>query len=62
MADRTPAGQGDEIYSAVLDLLREVGYDALTLDAVAAGARVDRDTLRRRWEQAAAGGRGSASP
>ena len=28
-----------ELYEAVLDLLREVGYDALTMDAVAARTR-----------------------
>ncbi|MFD4635147.1 TetR/AcrR family transcriptional regulator [Streptomyces sp. NPDC058284] len=38
-----------ELYAAVLDLLREVGYDALTMDAVAARARSSKATLYRQW-------------
>ncbi|MFF3894229.1 TetR/AcrR family transcriptional regulator [Streptomyces sp. NPDC001812] len=38
-----------EIYAAVLDLLREVGYDALTMDAVAARTRSSKATLYRQW-------------
>ncbi|MFI6935620.1 TetR/AcrR family transcriptional regulator [Streptomyces sp. NPDC050287] len=38
-----------ELYSAVLDLLREVGYDALTMDAVAARTRSSKATLYRQW-------------
>ncbi|MEJ2858363.1 MULTISPECIES: TetR/AcrR family transcriptional regulator [unclassified Saccharothrix] len=34
---------------ATLDLLTEVGYDALTLDAVASRAGVSRPALYRRW-------------
>ncbi|MFD7379496.1 MULTISPECIES: TetR-like C-terminal domain-containing protein [Streptomyces] len=49
MAVKTPPERGDEIYGAVLDLLREVGYDSLTLAAVEARVRVGGDTLRRRW-------------
>ena len=38
-----------EIYAAVLDLLREVGYDALTMDAVAARTKSSKATLYRQW-------------
>ncbi|MFE1249538.1 TetR/AcrR family transcriptional regulator [Streptomyces sp. NPDC058766] len=38
-----------EFYGAVLDLLREVGYDALTMDAVAARTRSSKATLYRQW-------------
>ncbi|MBT3152796.1 TetR/AcrR family transcriptional regulator [Streptomyces sp. CHD11] len=38
-----------ELYLAVLDLLREVGYDALTMDAVAAHTRSSKATLYRQW-------------
>ncbi|PAZ14608.1 TetR family transcriptional regulator [Streptomyces sp. SA15] len=38
-----------ELYQAVLDLLREVGYDALTMDAVAARTRSSKATLYRQW-------------
>ncbi|MFF7737914.1 MULTISPECIES: TetR/AcrR family transcriptional regulator C-terminal ligand-binding domain-containing protein [unclassified Streptomyces] len=38
-----------ELYAAVLDLLREVGYDALTMDAVAARTRSSKATLYRQW-------------
>ncbi|MFF3358879.1 TetR/AcrR family transcriptional regulator [Streptomyces sp. NPDC002917] len=44
----TPAREA-ELYVAVLDLLREVGYDALTMDAVAVRARASKATLYRRW-------------
>ncbi|MGW1028277.1 TetR-like C-terminal domain-containing protein [Streptomyces sp. NPDC002577] len=50
MAARTESERGDdEIYEAVLELLREVGYDSLTPDGVAARARVGRDILLQRW-------------
>jgi AcrR family transcriptional regulator len=39
-----------ELYGAVIDLLREVGYDALTMDAVAAHTRSSKATLYRRWQ------------
>ncbi|MGP8301282.1 TetR/AcrR family transcriptional regulator [Streptomyces inhibens] len=39
-----------ELYSGVLDLLREVGYDALTMDAVAARTRSSKATLYRQWK------------
>ncbi|WP_338897780.1 TetR/AcrR family transcriptional regulator [Streptomyces sp. TG1A-60] len=38
-----------ELYAAVLDLLREVGYEALTMDAVAARTRSSKATLYRQW-------------
>lgn len=38
-----------ELYDAVLDLLREVGYDALTMDAVAARTKSSKATLYRQW-------------
>ncbi|MFM9444617.1 TetR/AcrR family transcriptional regulator [Streptomyces acidiscabies] len=38
-----------ELYDAVLDLLREVGYDALTMDAIAARTRSSKATLYRQW-------------
>ncbi|GHG77610.1 TetR/AcrR family transcriptional regulator [Streptomyces griseocarneus] len=39
-----------ELYEAVLDLLREVGYDALTMDAVAARTHSSKATLYRQWK------------
>ncbi|WP_228450106.1 TetR/AcrR family transcriptional regulator [Streptomyces alkaliterrae] len=38
-----------ELYDAVLDLLREVGYDALTMDAVATRTKSSKATLYRQW-------------
>ncbi|GLW50182.1 TetR family transcriptional regulator [Streptomyces sp. NBRC 14336] len=38
-----------ELYGAVLDLLREVGYDALTMDAVATRTKSSKATLYRQW-------------
>ncbi|MER7681604.1 TetR/AcrR family transcriptional regulator [Streptomyces sp. NPDC096934] len=38
-----------ELYEAVLDLLREGGYEALTMDAVAARTRSSKATLYRKW-------------
>ncbi|HLL37752.1 TetR/AcrR family transcriptional regulator [Streptomyces sp.] len=38
-----------ELYTAVLDLLREVGYDALTMDAIAARTHSSKATLYRQW-------------
>lgn len=38
-----------ELYGAVIDLLREVGYDALTMNAVAVRTRSSKATLYRRW-------------
>ncbi|MFF0445642.1 TetR/AcrR family transcriptional regulator [Streptomyces sp. NPDC004609] len=39
----------NELFEAVLDLLREVGYDSLTMDAVAARTRSSKATLYRQW-------------
>lgn len=39
-----------ELLDAVLELLREVGYEALTMDAVAARARTSKATLYRLWD------------
>ncbi|MEU0300141.1 TetR/AcrR family transcriptional regulator [Streptomyces sp. NPDC006175] len=39
----------NELYSAVLDLLGEVGYEALTMDAVAARTHSSKATLYRQW-------------
>ena len=39
-----------ELYVAVADLLREVGYDALTMDAVAARTHSSKATLYRQWK------------
>jgi AcrR family transcriptional regulator len=38
-----------ELYEAVLELLGEVGYDGLTMDAVAARTRTSKATLYRQW-------------
>jgi AcrR family transcriptional regulator len=38
-----------ELYGATLDLLREVGYAALTMDAVAARTKSSKATLYRQW-------------
>jgi AcrR family transcriptional regulator len=38
-----------ELYEAVMDLLTEVGYDALTMDAIAARTRSSKATLYRQW-------------
>ena len=38
-----------ELYGAVIDLLGEVGYEALTMDAVAARTRSSKATLYRQW-------------
>lgn len=39
-----------ELYEAVVGLLREVGYEALTMDAVAARTRSSKATLYRQWK------------
>ncbi|MFI6698040.1 TetR/AcrR family transcriptional regulator [Streptomyces sp. NPDC050509] len=38
-----------ELYEAALDLLRESGYDALTMEGVAARSRCGKSTLYRQW-------------
>lgn len=47
-----PRVEGDrerEILGATLEVLAEVGYDRLTMDAVAAKAKASKATLYRRW-------------
>ncbi|MFE0422193.1 TetR/AcrR family transcriptional regulator [Streptomyces sp. NPDC058953] len=39
----------NELFEAVLELLREVGYDSLTMDAVATRTRSSKATLYRQW-------------
>jgi AcrR family transcriptional regulator len=39
-----------ELFEAVVELLREVGYEALTMDAVAARTRSSKATLYRQWK------------
>ncbi|MBT2491742.1 TetR/AcrR family transcriptional regulator [Streptomyces sp. ISL-96] len=46
---RLTAERESELYEAVLDLLREVGYDGLTMDAVASRSRSSKATLYRQW-------------
>jgi AcrR family transcriptional regulator len=46
---RISAERESEIYTGVLALLREVGYEALTMDAVALRTRCSKATLYRRW-------------
>lgn len=51
-AQARPRVEGDreqEILQATLDVLAEVGYDRLTMDAVAAAAKASKATLYRRW-------------
>lgn len=38
-----------ELYAATLDLLQEVGYASLTMDAIAARCRCSKATLYRQW-------------
>lgn len=48
-----PRVEGDrelEILAATLDLLVDVGYDRLTMDAVAVQAKASKATLYRRWD------------
>jgi AcrR family transcriptional regulator len=39
-----------ELYQAVIDLVREVGYEAMTMDAVAARSHSSKATLYRQWQ------------
>ncbi|MYX75783.1 TetR/AcrR family transcriptional regulator [Streptomyces sp. SID3915] len=41
--------RAQELYTAVLDLLRESGYDSLTMEGVAARTRCGKSTLYRQW-------------
>lgn len=47
---RVEGEREDEILDATVSLLTEVGYDRLTMDAVAREARASKATLYRRWE------------
>ncbi|MDQ4055369.1 MAG: TetR/AcrR family transcriptional regulator [Actinomycetota bacterium] len=52
VAATRPRIEGDreqEILTATLDVLADVGYDRLTMDAVATHARASKATLYRRW-------------
>lgn len=46
---RVVGAREQEILAATLGVLEEVGYDRLTMDAVAAAARASKATLYRRW-------------
>ncbi len=51
-ADRPVGLRADrdrQIYAAVLELLPEIGYERMSIDAVAARARVSKATIYRRW-------------
>ncbi|MFE7356550.1 TetR/AcrR family transcriptional regulator [Streptomyces sp. NPDC057543] len=41
--------RAQELYAAVLDILRESGYDALTMEGVASRTRCGKSTLYRQW-------------
>lgn len=47
---RVEGAREAEILDATFDLLAEVGYDRLTLDAVASRAKAGKATLYRRWD------------
>jgi hypothetical protein len=52
-----PRVEGDreqEVLDATIEVLAEVGYDRLTMDAVAARARASKATLYRRWHNKSA--------
>jgi AcrR family transcriptional regulator len=46
---RVEGAREDEILQTALQLLAEVGYDNLTMDAIASAARASKATLYRRW-------------
>jgi AcrR family transcriptional regulator len=50
---RVEGEREEEILDATVNLLMEVGYDRLTMDAVAREARASKATLYRRWESKA---------
>lgn len=50
---RVEGEREQEILEATLDVLAEVGYDKLTMDAVASAAKASKATLYRRWESKA---------
>ncbi|MYV98941.1 TetR/AcrR family transcriptional regulator [Streptomyces sp. SID3343] len=47
---RFPPEREAEVYAATLELLRETGYAALTMEAVATRARASKATLYRQWQ------------
>ncbi|GAB2870244.1 TetR/AcrR family transcriptional regulator [Streptomyces mayteni] len=47
---RMSPGRELELLTTAVEVLREVGYDALTMDAVAARARCSKATLYRQWQ------------
>ena len=47
---RVEGDREEEILDATLELLLDVGYDRLTMDAVARRARASKATLYRRWD------------
>lgn len=47
---RVEGEREQEIFDATLDVLADVGYDRLTMDAVASAAKASKATLYRRWE------------
>ncbi|MET7709451.1 TetR/AcrR family transcriptional regulator [Micromonospora sp. NPDC005413] len=49
-AARAPRCTASDLFAVVIDLLREVGFDRLTIDAVAARAHVSKATIYRRWD------------
>jgi AcrR family transcriptional regulator len=46
---RVEGDRQDEILRATVEVLTELGYDRLTMDAVAAAAKASKATLYRRW-------------
>ncbi|MBO0843089.1 MAG: TetR/AcrR family transcriptional regulator [Nocardioides sp.] len=55
-ASQRPRVEGDrelEILAAALEVLADVGYDRLTMDAVATRAKASKATLYRRWSSKA---------
>jgi AcrR family transcriptional regulator len=50
---RIEGAREEEILSATLHLLAQVGYDRLTMDAVATAAKAGKATLYRRWSSKA---------
>jgi len=51
---RVEGEREQEILHATLDVLAEVGYDRLTMDAVAGAAKASKATLYRRWSSKSA--------
>ncbi|MCD0484220.1 TetR/AcrR family transcriptional regulator [Streptacidiphilus sp. ASG 303] len=46
---RLPKEREHDLYDAVLQVLRDVGYEGLTMDTVSVRAHVSKATLYRRW-------------